>query len=56
MINFFNRVNRAINYLIVRFNAHFVCYNFHFIGVLFAGLDVVGPLLLNAGLLLLTTH
>jgi len=40
---FFSRVNRG-------FNTHFVCYIFQF--VFHLQLDVIGPLLLNASLLL----
>jgi len=56
-INFFNRVNRTIDFLLridSGFNAHFVCYIFQFVCVPFA-CDVVGPLLLNASLLLVLT-
>ena len=54
LINFFNHVNRAVNFFKSRvncgFNTDFVCYIFKF--VFHLQVDVVGPLLLNASLLL----
>jgi len=58
-IKFFIRINRAINFFKLRinrsFNAHFVCYIFSLF-VFQLQVDVIGPLLLNASLLLVHVH
>ena len=58
MINFFNRVNRVINF----FNRTLIAVLTHILFVIFFNLfvfhlqvDIIGPLLLNASLLLVLT-
>jgi len=58
MINFFNRINCAIdflNYTIIALLTHILSVTFFNLFVFNLQVDVVDPLLLNTGLLVLTT-